>query len=236
MDGFPLTQDQANLLESAGFQPHMIFQLEIGENAIVKRAEIDLDEEVVNIPTPQIHNSELCIARNKEYLTGIDSIKTIFDSKYSNWVVLDGTRSKWSLSHETQTLSTQALERRQNYLDLKSQDKATPIFGVGLSNNIISNNPSKFLCYCPYSLVENNELRMIASTTPYLAEYLDQFYFLSSQVALDSFLSNPQKYASSKLPDLLPLKRPKSDMKSMFPQALALKGYCPVTFAEGPTG
>ena len=50
-----------------------------------------------------------------------DLIKDLYNSKYSNWIELDGLRSKWSLKQEVSNLCYGAVQRRQTYLKLKTE-------------------------------------------------------------------------------------------------------------------
>jgi adenylate/nucleoside-diphosphate kinase len=51
------------------------------------------------------------------------------------------------------------------------------------------------------------------------------------------FAEHPEKYVSGGiLPRILPKPVTREEVKSRFPQSLELKGYCPVTFANGPAG
>jgi adenylate kinase family enzyme len=45
LDGFPTTFEQAELLDKAGFQPHVFLELQCQEAEIIKRSLHDLDEE-----------------------------------------------------------------------------------------------------------------------------------------------------------------------------------------------
>jgi len=62
---------------------------------------------------------------------------------------------------------------------------------------------------------------------------------LGSQEKLDEFLATPEKFvppsAPNQLPppDQLPIRRHKEALKSLFPKQVELKGYCPVTYADG---
>jgi adenylate/nucleoside-diphosphate kinase len=53
---------------------------------------------------------------------------------------------------------------------------------------------------------------------------------------VEEFLENPEKFSTEKLPEIVPQDCTKDMLKSLFPIQLELKGYCPVTFFEGPVG
>lgn len=49
-------------------------------------------------------------------------------------------------------------------------------------------------------------------------------------------MDGPDKYVAGTMPDMIPRLITKEDVKSLFSQQLELKGYCPVTFKDGPSG
>jgi adenylate kinase family enzyme/YHS domain-containing protein len=236
LDGFPMTMNQAALLDKANFQPHMFFELNAAEETLIERSQQDLDEESVNHSTPGLHLSEHTLSRNSEWLKEREQIQHHFDSKYSNWSIMDASRSKWDLKHEAVESCRNGLVRRQVYLELKSKGLAAPVSEIGLDNNYIMANRSHFRGYCPVSFVDGKFLFFSTTVNAYMAEYEGKYYFMRDQESLESFLSQPAKYVSEKLPDALPTKRPRSEMKTLFPKTLSFKGYCPVTFFEGPSG
>ncbi|KAI8894618.1 hypothetical protein BC833DRAFT_604251 [Globomyces pollinis-pini] len=237
LDGYPTTLKQAMLLEKAGFQPHVFIEITIDEETVRQRAKEDMLKEI-RLCTPDLHLNvpELNMKRNYTYENNIEAIRHFFGSKYSNWERLDGTSSKWSLKQDAQTLTQAASGRRQRYLSLKSQGYAAPIYGVGLSNAYQSKHMSRFGRYCPYSLVALKELHISSEDNQYMAEYNGQFYSLVDEKALNAFLEDPNLYANAQLPAQLPKRKTKDEVKALFPKQLDLKGYCPVTFAEGPEG
>ena len=65
------------------------------------------------------------------------------------------------------------------------------------------------------------------------------YYKMAGEEELEQFLSEPEKYvpplAPRQLPkpSMLPRRRTSAEAKQMFPKAIELKGYCPVTFLDG---
>jgi hypothetical protein len=58
-----------------------------------------------------------------------------------------------------------------------------------------------------------------------------------SKDELELFLKNPQKYVDGEdLPAALPKKLTTYELKASFPTPIELRGYCPVSFKEGPPG
>ena len=123
---------------------------------------------------------------------------------------------------------------------------------VGISLVHVQENMSTFGEYCIVSLKDDNELSICPSGMDLMAEYQVKtinfgrivnifvkniFYRMANGENLRKFLENPEKYVGQiSLPEFLPLRRPASDIKALFPKSLELLGYCPVTFAEGPAG
>lgn len=62
---------------------------------------------------------------------------------------------------------------------------------------------------------------------------------MHSLKTIEFFTAHPEKYvpplAQRKLPDpeMLPKRRTRDEVKAMFPKQIELKGYCPVSYADG---
>ncbi|KAJ3312582.1 adenylate kinase [Boothiomyces sp. JEL0838] len=237
LDGYPTTMPQAMALERAGFQPHIFLNLTIDDQEVAKRAYDDYRQELrTGTENPHLNIPEINQLRSEHYRNHIMSIKNLYNLKFSNWTDLTGEKSKWSLKEEVIALSEKALARRQTYLDLILKGKAAAVGGVGLSNSYLASHRGKFGVYCPYSFTANNELRVPENTYEFMAEYKGQFYSMYSNDALQQFLEEPEKYLAKSLPSALPARRSKDELKLLFPKQIQLKGYCPVTFKEGPPG
>ncbi len=50
---------------------------------------------------------------------------------------------------------------------------------------------------------------------------------------MDKFINNCEHYLKGQLPHALPTPISIKDWKDIFPRQVEIKGYCPVTFAEG---
>lgn len=175
-----------------------------------------------------MNSREINEYRSKIWRRDEDSIKTFYDGNYSNWIDLDGAHSKWSLKINALEQIRSALARRQTYLDLKIQGKAAPAANIGLSTQYINDKCSKFKQYCPYSLLADQSFER--GLPNLLVEYKDQFYYCSTLSAAHKFMDRPEDYMIIDLPVDMP-QRSFDDSRD-----IAFKGYCPVTFQEGPTG
>ncbi|KAJ3273051.1 adenylate kinase [Terramyces sp. JEL0728] len=237
LDGYPTTISQAMALEKAGFQPHIFLNLTIDEKEILKRANDDHKRQLrTGTDQPQLNVPEINQLRSEHYKNHIMSIKNLYNLKFSNWTDISGEKSKWALKEEIIMSSEKALARRQTYLDLVLRGQAAAVHGVGLSNSYLSSHRGKFGVYCPYSFTANNELKIAENTYEFMAEYRGQFHSMYSKEALHLFLKEPELYLATALPQALPKRRSKEELKTLFPKQIQLKGYCPVTFKEGPPG
>ena len=233
LDGYPVSQEQSDLLEKSGFLPQVYCHLQLDSDEIYKRALADFSVDTAS--KAQRMNAAAAIdIRREAYSKDIDLIELNYQRIYANWINIDARASKWALKDELQHIIADGIQKRQNYLDLKSKGAAAPISGIALSKIHILNNLGKYKEYCPVSYIDYDELRKAPPGKQFLAEYREVFYCMSSENELKAFLENPKKYYNAKeLPTDLPKTRTKAEVKQLFPKQIELKGYCPVTFAEG---
>jgi hypothetical protein len=59
--------------------------------------------------------------RDEIYIDEIRNIQGLFSTKYANWVVLDGSKSKWSLKNSVKSMLESGTTRRQNYVDMRTK-------------------------------------------------------------------------------------------------------------------
>jgi adenylate/nucleoside-diphosphate kinase len=151
---------------------------------------------------------------------------------------MDATRSRWSLKNEAVQRFGDVLKKRQTYISLKSLGKAAPVSDIGIPHTFIHGNQSHFLDYCPVCLSDYGYLYTTTTKNEptFVAEYRSKFYYMKDKIALELFLKDTERYITKLLPDSLPIKKRKSDLKMFFPKTLSFKGYCPVTFSEGARG
>jgi adenylate kinase family enzyme len=233
LDGFPLTKNQVYLFENAGLQPHLYFSVMIEKNTALDRAYHDFQVNAVESPIPALNAEKVISDRYEATKNQLDEMHEYVLSKYGNWVTLDGGLSKWALRHKIRSQASENLLKRENYLDLKSKGFAAPVANIGLSREYLTKTLGHFADYCPVSFVDYEILIRNPVTSDFVAEFEDSFFIMNGKEEMEKFLKNPSYYTTKLLPKDLPTKRPKQDMKSMFPKTLSLKGYCPVTFYEG---
>ena len=119
--------------------------------------------------------------------------------------------------------------------------KAASIKNLCVTPTELQSRLGTFGEYCPVSLIDENELVdcSVDSSIDLVAEFRGVYYKVCSTNKLEQFLSDPDRYVppSSKrsLPpiDDLPIQRDAAHVKKVFPKAIQLQGYCPVTFLDG---
>ncbi|KAI9209033.1 uncharacterized protein BJ171DRAFT_418965 [Polychytrium aggregatum] len=122
LDGYPITMEQANSLEKAGFLPHIMIELSITEPTMDERCWADYLVDQTS-GTPRLNVPSLCRLRSGHYNQYISQIRHFYESTYANWTVVDGTKSKWAITERIKTIMEGAIRRRQVYLDLKSRSR-----------------------------------------------------------------------------------------------------------------
>ncbi|RKO94807.1 hypothetical protein BDK51DRAFT_30962 [Blyttiomyces helicus] len=236
LDGYPYTYDQAIALENVGVRPHVMILLDINEEVMMERCEWDrISELKANIP--RINNAEVVRLRDEGYRQNVASIRRLYESRYANWTVMKGSKSKWAIKIAVVDVVRKSIARRQKYLDLKSKGKAAPIFAIGLNLQTVAANLGKFGEFCPVAHTNRGELVKCPGRTEFAAEYQGIYYLMGNRTDLEAFLADPEKFISTKgLSPTLPVRMTAAEFKASFPKQIELKGYCPVTLAEGKPG
>ncbi|KAI8854450.1 hypothetical protein BC829DRAFT_439159 [Chytridium lagenaria] len=234
LDGYPMTLDQAEYLEKRGFIPHLIIQLDILDSSMIKRTMDDYKHDA-RTGHPDLNVEPAVRDRDETHRAEIHSLQTFYDKRYANWIVLDSSRSKWSLKSTLKDFLEGGTTRRQNYVDLRTKGRAAPVGNIGLSLAYLARQMGKYGDYCPVNLLDRGELVKGPMDTTFTAEYQNLYYRMSDGEALEAFLLAPEKYVTGPdLPDSLPERRPMTVLT--FPRQLELQGFCPVTYYEGPQG
>ncbi|KAJ3024107.1 adenylate kinase [Thoreauomyces humboldtii] len=237
MDGWPFNQSQALQLEQLGVLPHMVINLQISETEMLRRCALERTSDVLHGHL-ELNVPEVARARNKAYNAFTADLKTLYHQKYHNWTELDAERSKWAAKTTLGKLARANISHRQEYLGAIFTDKPAPIFDIGTDLQHVEQNMGPFGDYCPVCLTDRNELVKGATGTEAMAEYRGKYYRTAGAAELQAFRADPARYVEHgrALPEALPVQRSERDLKAMFPKGLELRGYCPVTFAEGPKG
>jgi adenylate kinase family enzyme/YHS domain-containing protein len=234
LDNFPLNINQAELMVKYDIIPQLVVEIQIQEEEVYRRG-----KEIIN----QNRSEEFCTINVPEglefrimnYIQNYERIKEIFDVGYNSWFSIDGMKSKWAIKDMVYKTVIDYSLKEQNYLNQKNNKHAAPIYHVRMNTELINRNIGKFREYCPVCYIDNEELVKGDPGTQFVAEYQNKFYRMAGERELKQFLLNPERYVNSErnLPEILPKQLYVNSLKSIFPKSFELKGYCPVTFAEG---
>ncbi|KAI8824321.1 uncharacterized protein EV422DRAFT_519744 [Fimicolochytrium jonesii] len=238
LEGWPMTIQQAKLLEQLGVVPHLVVNLEITEEEVERRCQLAEDPEM-SFDTPSVDNLlEITQLRNRGYEDRIAGLAELYQHRYCNWTALDGKKSVWATRAILRARVEKNIENRQLYLEALNKDTAAPIHDVAVNLDEVAKNMGPVGDYCPVSLTQNGELVVGPGGTEYMAVYKGMYYRTAGPSELSMFLAGPTKFVEEgkELPAVLPVRRTPGDVKAMFPAQIELQGYCPVTFAEGPKG
>jgi hypothetical protein len=237
LDGYPITLEQAKLLEDAGVTPHVIGHISISKELALKRDDADY-KKYMEDSLKKLNGPGIITERYEAYNENTLPISLFYTQKYANVLELDGSESIWLMKETIKKEMFSSLKSRQNYLEGKSNDKAVSVYNVGLSLAIVKANMGKYLDYCPVCFVDDHELKKGESSLKYTAEYDNQFYHMIGQRELNLFLKSPKKYVDGpSLPADLPIRRHLEDMKDInITSKIELDGYCPVSLKEGKPG
>ncbi|KAM7340577.1 hypothetical protein ACRRTK_001192 [Alexandromys fortis] len=211
IDGYPVTTNQMNILETRSIIPMVIFELDVPSKEIFKRL---LFERKMEQSTPYpLHNSTQIIAyKNAKYRKNVSEIRQFYREQHQNWHVIDGFHRK-----------------------------AACIDKLCITPEELISRLGEFGQFCPVSLAESYELVdcSVTNSLEFAAEFRGHYYKMGSQEKLNKFLMNPELYVPPLAPHplppaaMLPKRLTLSELKSRFPKCAELQGYCPVTYLDG---
>ncbi|KAI8907080.1 hypothetical protein DFJ77DRAFT_476617 [Powellomyces hirtus] len=236
LDGWPMTHHQAQLLESLGVQPHEIFQLSIPTSEVLQRTAADKALDIAN-STPSLNHAPLQLLRLHSYTTHITATQMFYTTTYGNWHSAPAYPSRWAAKHHTLARIHASIAHRQAYLGALLANTPAPIANVGTDMHHVATHMGRVGEYCPVRLTDHAELVVGTHGMTYMAEYKGAYYRLAGEQEFATFGADPERYVENgrPLPDPLPIRRSPSDIKSLFPAQLELRGYCPVTYALAAT-
>ncbi|XP_074166225.1 LOW QUALITY PROTEIN: adenylate kinase 9 [Sminthopsis crassicaudata] len=241
IDGYPVTKQQVNLLESRSIIPVIIFELDVPAKEIFKRSLLDIQTSESSFPYP-LHDSSQILSVKISCLNKHRAIiKEFYEEEHQNWYYIDGFHSKWWVWNEV-LKNVQLMNKRiQLYLERIRAGKAASINKLCITPQELNSRLGEFGEYCPVSLAEKGELIdcSISNSLEFSAEFRGHYYKMASKVELDKFLENPELYvpplAPNPLPpqELLPKRLTVPEVKNRFPKSAELQGYCPITYLDG---
>ncbi|XP_041873216.1 adenylate kinase 9-like isoform X2 [Corvus kubaryi] len=240
IDGYPLTRQHVNLLESTKIIPLKIFELDMDAKEVFRRALLD-KESTNRPPYPEHDSSQILAIKNSCYKQDIDDIRTYYIKEHQNWCVIDAEHSKWKVWNKVQQEVQVVVKQIQIYLERIREGKAANIADLCITPKELQDRLGECGQYCPVSLAEKGELVdcSVSSSLEFAAEFQGHYYKMASQEELEKFLSRPEVYVSSLAshplppPHMLPKKLTVAEVKALFPVKAEMQGYCPVTYLDG---
>ncbi|XP_075801076.1 adenylate kinase 9 [Microtus pennsylvanicus] len=240
IDGYPVTTNQMNILETRSIIPMVIFELDVPSKEIFKRLLLERKMEQ-STPYP-LHNSTQIIAyKNAKYRKNVSEIRQFYREQHQNWHVIDGFHSKWWVWNEVIKDIQQMNKYIQTYMERIKEGKAACIDKLCITPEELISRLGEFGQFCPVSLAESYELVdcSVTNSLEFAAEFRGHYYKMGSQEKLNKFLMNPELYVPPLAPHplppaaMLPKRLTLSELKSRFPKCAELQGYCPVTYLDG---
>ncbi|TPX41691.1 adenylate kinase [Synchytrium endobioticum] len=238
VDGFPLTVKDAELMEAKGLVPNLFIEIRIEEANAFNRMNQDHGAQMTQQPFVSDFLPGSVKKQHELYSANINELRHWVNSSYHGWEIMDGARSKWSLTAITKNCIEKAIDRRQRYVWSANNCQPVAVYACGIHYKHMNSHLGLFGHYCPVNFVDHDDLVPGASGTTTMAEFDGYYYRMASSKELAVFLSNPRKYTESgkRLPTTIPVRRSVAEVRAMFPKQVELQGYDPVILTEGPPG
>ncbi|XP_035277888.1 adenylate kinase 9 isoform X1 [Anguilla anguilla] len=239
LDGYPMTQKQADLLEGCSIVPIRVMELQLDTVDVLKRGLSDKMKHPRPYPVPD--SSQILNVRTSAYKRELADLRQRYQQQYQNWASVDGPRSKWWVWSAVLEEARASLRQIEAYLESVRAGRAASIDRLCVTPRELQCRLGEFGQYCPVSLALHCHL-VDCSRSPSLAlaaEFRGRYYKMASKEFLEKFLESPEQYTLPGCPRPLPPPHllPKSlsgpQVKARFPQQVEMKGYCPVTFMDG---
>ncbi|XP_072102423.1 adenylate kinase 9 isoform X1 [Mobula birostris] len=239
LDGYPVTREQINLLNSWKIIPTRIIELQTDIKEILKRGLID--KRSPNRIYPLHDSSQILTIRNSSFSHEISAIWEYYQQEHQNWRIIYGQHSKWWVWLKVLQEVKASVKQIEVYLEQIREGKAANIAGLCITPNELLTRLGEFGQYCPVTLQLQEELEdcSVDPSLEFAAEFRGHYYKLASKEALEIFLENPETFVSPLAtatlppPDMLPIRLTAAGVKARFPKHAELQGYCPVTFLDG---
>ncbi|XP_063757950.1 adenylate kinase 9 [Eleginops maclovinus] len=239
LDGFPKTLKQTELMGSRSIIPMIVVELELDTVEVLKRGL--LDKMKPNKPHMMHDSSEILHINNSCYKQEMEHVRQHFQQQYQNWVLLNGSKSKWWIWHSIVKEVSFSMKYIHSYLERTCSGKAACINRLCITPRELQFRLGEFGQYCPvclalyHHLVDHSD---IAALT-HAAEYRGKYYKMCGEDHLEQFLTTPDQFMFPHCPHtlpqshLLPRKLTESQVKNRFPQQVEMKGFCSVTYVDG---
>ncbi|KAI5085667.1 adenylate kinase 9 isoform X2, partial [Silurus meridionalis] len=241
LDGFPMTQRQAELMAARRIIPFRVIELQLGTEEMLTRGIKDKMKLNRSEPDTMHEGTEFLDIRISCFKREIEALRKHFQQQYRNWVAVNAHKSSWWVWHQVVNEVQISVRHINNYLKRIHKGQAASIEHLCITPSELQSRLGEFGHYCPVSLALHKHL-VDCSHDTYLelaAEFRGCYYKMAFRECLEKFLEAPEQFVAPNCPynlpppDLLPRKLSAGQVKSHLPQEVELKGFCPVTYLEG---
>ncbi|XP_038617228.1 adenylate kinase 9 [Tachyglossus aculeatus] len=240
IDGYPVTKQQMEVLETKGIIPIKIFELRVPTKEIFKRSLLQ-KKSAASTPLPLHDSSQILSVKSASYQKSIPAIRTYYREHHQNWCVIDASRSKWWIWNEVLKNVQTVTKHVQLYLERIRAGRAAGIDKLCVAPHELLSRLGEFAQYCPVNLAEKGELVdcSVSPSLEFAAEFRGHYYRMASRDDLDRFLKSPESYVPPLAPhalpppEMLPKRLTVAQVKATFPQNAEMQAYCPVTYLDG---
>ncbi|XP_063079133.1 adenylate kinase 9 isoform X2 [Engraulis encrasicolus] len=239
LDGFPLSKQQADLMEERGIIPMVVVEMELDTVEVIRRGLVDKLKSSRSYPD---HDSPSILSvRSACFRQEVGPLRQHYQEQRRNWLPVDGLRSKWWVWSHVLEHTRLCSANVHSYMERTRQGQAASIGQLCVTPEELQARLGEFGLYCPVSLAEQHHLVDCSQDSSQLlvAEYRGHYYKMATQEGLQKFLETPERFVIPGCPyslppaHLLPRKLSAAQVKSRFPQQVELKGFCPVTYGDG---
>ncbi|CAM9615988.1 unnamed protein product [Lampetra planeri] len=238
LDGYPLTQRQVRLLDARGIVPVIVVAMQLASSEVLQRGFQDCKGPGRSYP--QLDSPQALAVKMSHHQREVAAVQDFYKRQHQNWILMDGTRSKWWLWTEMLRHVAVSVRQIQDYLHDIGRGWAARIEGLCVTPEECAVRLGEFKEYCPVSLALRGEYVCCdAPSLRWTAEFCGHYYKMASETDLQIFLKSPEQFTAPLAPralppsDALPHPLTPAQVKQMFPKQVELQGYCPVTYLDG---
>ncbi|KAI7799765.1 adenylate kinase 9 [Triplophysa rosa] len=239
LDGFPVTKQQAELMESCSIIPMLVTELQVDTAEVLRRGLKDREKNNRSYPT--LDRPHILNVRNSCFMREAEMVRLYLQQKYHNWIPIDARKSKWWVWEKVLDEVGISMAHIRAYLERIHKGQAASIHRLCITPQELQSRLGEFGQYCPVSLALHRHLVDCSHNTSLelAAEFRGRFYKMASREFLEKFLESPEEFVSPGCPHplpspaLLPQKLSAGQVKRRFPQQVEMKGFCPVTYLDG---
>uniref|UniRef100_A0A673XQZ8 Adenylate kinase 9 n=1 Tax=Salmo trutta TaxID=8032 RepID=A0A673XQZ8_SALTR len=243
LDGFPMTREQADLMEARSIIPVLVVELQLDTVEVLKRGLSDKMKPNRSEGWPHLmHDSpQILNIRNSNFKREVEAVRQHYQQQYQNWVSVDGHKSKWWVWNRILDEARMSMRHIHTYLEKIRTGHAASIDRLCITPKELKSRLGEFSYYCPVSLALHLHLVDCSLTTSLelAAEFRGHYYKMCSREYLELFLETPEQFVipgcphALPPPQMLPKKLTAGQVKARFPKQVEMKGYCPVTYLDG---